>query len=70
TFAKARRVIVVEIAGFGVRRGPPAEARTLYRDLSDPAPSAATEGPSDPPGDEPSSAPAPIGPLDAGDALP
>jgi ribosome-associated heat shock protein Hsp15 len=38
TFALGARVVVVRILGPGARRGPAAEARTLYEDLSLPAP--------------------------------
>ena len=38
TFAQARRVRVVRILALGSRRGPAAEARALYDDLSPPAP--------------------------------
>lgn len=36
TFAQGRDVRVIEVTGFGARRGPPAEARTLYKDLDPP----------------------------------
>ena len=36
TFSKEREVRVVRIAAVGVRRGPAAEARALYEDLSPP----------------------------------
>jgi ribosome-associated heat shock protein Hsp15 len=38
TFPQARRIRVVRVLGLGERRGPPAEARALYEDLSDEAP--------------------------------
>jgi ribosome-associated heat shock protein Hsp15 len=41
TFALGRHVRVIEVAALGTRRGPPAEARTLYRDLAPPAPETA-----------------------------
>lgn len=34
TFAAGRRVLVYEVVAIGSRRGPAAEAATLYRDLS------------------------------------
>ena len=51
TFAKERRVHVVRVRALGARRGPAAEARTLYEDLG-PAPGRAAAaaprlGPSD-----------------------
>lgn len=33
-----RQVRVLKVLGIGERRGPPAEARTLYEDLSEPTP--------------------------------
>lgn len=66
TIAKSGRVLIVAVEDFGARRGPAAEARTLYRDLDEgsrphpDAPSAAAEGdkaPGDaspPPGHAPS----------------
>ncbi len=36
TFAWQDTVIVIQVQALGARRGPPAEARTLYQDLSDP----------------------------------
>lgn len=38
TFAVGERVVVVRILALGTRRGPAPEARTLYEDLSPPAP--------------------------------
>jgi len=38
TFPKARRIFVVKVIALAERRGPAAEARTLYEDLSSPAP--------------------------------
>ena len=38
TFALGRRIVVVRILAPGTRRGPAPEARTLYEDLSPPAP--------------------------------
>ena len=35
-FLQGRHVRVIRVAGEGVRRGPAAEARTLYEDLSPP----------------------------------
>ncbi len=37
TFSQRRDVRVIEIVTLGERRGPPAEAQTLYRDLAPPA---------------------------------
>lgn len=39
TFPLGPRIRVVRVMALGVRRGPPAEARTLYEDLEAPAPS-------------------------------
>ena len=36
TFALHHHVRVIEVVALGTRRGPPAEARTLYRDLMPP----------------------------------
>lgn len=36
TFAKGRDIRVVRVLGLGIRRGPAAEARTLYDDLEPP----------------------------------
>ncbi len=41
TFALGRHIRVIEIAALGDRRGPSAEAQTLYRDLAPPAPETA-----------------------------
>ena len=41
TFALGRHVRVIEVVAIGSRRGPPAEAQTLYRDLAPPAPETA-----------------------------
>ena len=38
TFPQGGRIRVVEVRGFGVRRGPAAEAQALYEDLAPPAP--------------------------------
>ena len=38
TFPQPRRVRVVRVLALGTRRGPAAEAQTLYEDLSDAAP--------------------------------
>jgi ribosome-associated heat shock protein Hsp15 len=38
TFPQARRIRVVRVLALGTRRGPAAEAQTLYEDLSDPSP--------------------------------
>ena len=40
TFPLGPHIRVIEIVALGVRRGPAAEARTLYRDLSPPEPGA------------------------------
>ncbi len=37
TFPQGGRIRVVEVREFGVRRGPAAEAQTLYEDLAPPA---------------------------------
>ncbi len=37
TFPQGGRIRVVEVRAFGVRRGPAAEAQTLYEDLAPPA---------------------------------
>lgn len=42
TFAAGRSIRVVRVTGLGVRRGPAAEARTLYEDLA-PAPETGAE---------------------------
>jgi ribosome-associated heat shock protein Hsp15 len=47
TFALGRHIRVIEIVATGVRRGPPAEAQALYRDLAPPSPE--TEMPRDMP---------------------
>lgn len=41
TFTLGRHVRVIRVAALGTRRGPPAEARTLYDDLSPPSPDTA-----------------------------
>jgi ribosome-associated heat shock protein Hsp15 len=41
TFTLGRHVRVIELVAVGIRRGPAEEARTLYRDLSPPAPETA-----------------------------
>jgi len=41
TFALGRHVRVIEVVSLGARRGPAAEARSLYRDLAPPAPETA-----------------------------
>jgi ribosome-associated heat shock protein Hsp15 len=38
TFPQARRIRVIEVAAIGKRRGPAAEAQTLYADLAPPQP--------------------------------
>jgi ribosome-associated heat shock protein Hsp15 len=38
TFAQGARVRVIRISALGLRRGPAAEAQTLYEDLTPPAP--------------------------------
>jgi ribosome-associated heat shock protein Hsp15 len=42
TFPLGSRIRVVRVLALGVRRGPPAEARTLYEDLETPPPSGKT----------------------------
>lgn len=39
TFVKAAQAFVIEITALGDRRGPSAEAKTLYRDISNAGPS-------------------------------
>lgn len=51
TFPKARHIRVVRVVALGTRRGPAAEARTLYEDLL-PA-ETPTPRPSPSPGDQP-----------------
>ena len=41
TFALGHHVRVIEVVALGIRRGPAAEARGLYRDLAPPAPETA-----------------------------
>jgi ribosome-associated heat shock protein Hsp15 len=41
TFALGRHVRVIELVAIGERRGSPAEARLLYRDLAPPTPDTA-----------------------------
>ncbi len=48
TFLQARRVRVVRVAALSTRRGPAAEARALYDDLTPPEPPRAPSAP--PPG--------------------
>lgn len=43
TFVQGHRARVVRIRASGIRRGPAAEARLLYDDLSPPAPAAASQ---------------------------
>lgn len=38
TFPQGRRIRVIEVAAIGTRRGPAAEAQTLYADLAPPEP--------------------------------
>jgi ribosome-associated heat shock protein Hsp15 len=45
TVAVGPRVRVLEVVAAGERRGPPTEAQTLFRDLSDPPPRAEEGGP-------------------------
>jgi len=45
TFPKGAHIRVIEVRDLGVRRGPAAEARTLYEDLEPPALKRATAGP-------------------------
>jgi ribosome-associated heat shock protein Hsp15 len=42
TFPLGSRIRVVRVLALGVRRGPPAEARTLYEDLETPPPGGKT----------------------------
>ncbi|HYG91727.1 MAG TPA: RNA-binding S4 domain-containing protein [Azospirillum sp.] len=43
TFPQGRHIRVVKVLALGVRRGPAEEARTLYEDLSPPAPGTAMD---------------------------
>lgn len=45
TFPQGPHIRVVRVAALGTRRGPAAEARTLYEDLAPIAPAAAPSGP-------------------------
>ena len=45
TFPQGRRIRVIRIEALGARRGPAAEAATLYSDLDPPAPAAAADAP-------------------------
>ena len=45
TFPQGRRIRVIRIEALGARRGPAAEAATLYSDLDPPAPPAAGDVP-------------------------
>ena len=53
TFPQGRLVRVIEIVALGARRGPAAEAQTLYRDLDPPASPTATKDPVAPTGRDP-----------------
>jgi ribosome-associated heat shock protein Hsp15 len=44
TFRLGPHVRIVRVLGLGVRRGPPAEARTLYEDLAPPTPVPPVQG--------------------------
>ncbi len=48
TFPQGHAIRVVRIAALGVRRGPAAEARTLYEDLAPAAPPLPAAGPATP----------------------
>lgn len=50
TFPQGRHIRVVKVKALGARRGPAEEARTLYEDLSPPAPETAMDIPGRPPG--------------------
>jgi len=50
TFAQGRHIRVVKVLALGIRRGPAEEARTLYEDLSPPAPETAMDIPGRPAG--------------------
>ena len=50
TFPQGRHIRVVRVQALGSRRGPADEARTLYEDLSPPAPETAMDVPGRPPG--------------------
>lgn len=58
TFPQARRIRVIKVLDLGQRRGPAAEAQTLYEDLDPPAPkTAAAEAAPTPPGAPPAREP-------------
>jgi len=48
TFPQGRHIRVVKVLALGSRRGPAEEARTLYEDLSPPAPETAMDVPGRP----------------------
>ncbi len=48
TFAKGPHIRVIEVLAIGKRRGPAAEARILYKDLSPPQPRKKNEAGADP----------------------
>lgn len=50
TFSQGRHIRVVKVLALGSRRGPADEARTLYEDLSPPAPETAMNIPGRPSG--------------------
>ena len=50
TFPQGRHIRVVKVVALGSRRGPADEARTLYEDLSPPAPETAMDVSGRPPG--------------------
>jgi len=45
TFPQGRRIRVIEVAAIGTRRGPAAEAQTLYADLAPPEPRSKDDAP-------------------------
>ena len=57
TFPQGRRIRVIKVLDLGSRRGPAAEAQTLYEDLDPPAPRAAETEAANPTGTPPARAP-------------
>ncbi len=57
TFPQARRIRVIKVLDLGQRRGPAAEAQTLYEDLDPPAPRPAEADAPEPAGAPPARAP-------------
>lgn len=57
TFPQGRRIRVIKVLDLGQRRGPAAEAQTLYDDLDPPTPRPAETEAADPTGKPPTRAP-------------